>query len=45
MAFITILTFSGEVKVFSTMARDAIVVVMLIGAKAEAVAGSKVNGN
>ena len=44
MAFITILTFSGEVKVFSTKARDAIVVI-LFGAKAEAVAGSKVNGD
>ena len=43
MAWFTILTYSGEDKVFITMAIDAVVAVKLFGA--EAVAGSKVNGD
>ena len=40
---IAILTFSSEVKVFSTMARYAAVAIKPF--KAKAVAGSKVNGD
>ena len=41
VACIAILTFPSEVKVFSTMARDAIVVIL---SEAEAVTRSMVNG-